>query len=109
MVVSIRDIGNKSFYTSASQTIASNMTLTKNINITINVNDLFKGNCNNYDEVRNNSLASSVHCSRTLSLSLSDCDEDYTTQVQRESDRMVEDDPVAPTNSPQLENVTPNS
>jgi len=28
-------------------------------------------------------------------------------RVQRESDRMVEDDPVTPTDSPQLEYVTP--
>jgi len=42
-------------------------------------------------------------------LSSSNCDEDYATRVQGESDRMVENDPIAPTNSPQLEYVSPKS
>jgi len=42
-------------------------------------------------------------------MSSSECDKDYATRVQRESDRMDEDDPVAPSNSPQLEYATPNS
>ena len=80
------------------------------MNMVINlVDDLFKGNCDNYDEVRDCSLVSSIHCPRTLSLSSSDRDEDYATRVQKESDRMVEDDPVAPTNSLQLEYMSPKS
>jgi len=64
------------------------------------VNDIFKDNCDNYDEVKGYSLVSSIHHSRTLSLSLSNYDEDYVTRVQRESDRMIEDNHIAPTNSP---------
>ena len=64
------------------------------------VNNIFKDNCDNYDKVRDHSLASSMHCPRTPSLFSSDCNEDYTTRVQRKSDRIVKDDPVTPTNSP---------
>jgi len=85
------------------------MTPTNDINMAINVDDLFKGNYDNYDEMRGHSLASSMHYPKTLSLSSSDCDEDYTTRVQRESNRMVKDDSVTPTNSPQLENATSKS
>ena len=74
------------------------------MNMVINlVNDLFKDNCDNYDEVKGYSLVSSMHHSKTLSLFLSNCDENYATRVQRESDRMIENNPIAPTNSPQLE------
>jgi len=80
------------------------------MNMVINlVDDLFKGNCDNYNEVRGRSLVSSTHRPRTLSLSSNDCDEDYATRVQRESDRIVEDNPVAPTNSLQLEYISPKS
>ena len=64
------------------------------------VNDLFKDNCDNYDEVKGYFLVSSMYRSRTPSLSLSNYDEDYATRVQRESDRMIEDNHVTPTNSP---------
>jgi len=67
------------------------------------IEDLFMKNCNNYDEMRDYTLASFTHRSRTLSLSLSNNKENYVTRVQRESDRMVEDDPVASTDSPQCQ------
>ena len=83
------------------------MTPTNDKNMVINSDDdLFKDNCNNFDKVRDYSLMSSVYCSKTLSLSSSNCNKDYATRVQRESDRMVEDDHVTPTDSPQLEYVT---
>lgn len=63
------------------------------------VNNLFKDNCDNYDEVKGYFLVSSMHHSRTLSLSLSNYDEDYATRVQRESDRIIKDNHIAPTNS----------
>jgi len=74
------------------------------MNMIINLaNDLFEKNCDIHDEVRGRSLAHNAHYSRTLSLSSSECDKDYAMRVQRESDRIVEDDPVAPSNSPLLE------
>ena len=52
------------------------------MNIVIDlVNDLFKDNYNNYDEVKGYFLVSSMHHLRTLSLSSSDCNEDYATRV----------------------------
>jgi len=104
MVVLIRDTGNKSSSTSVFQITASNITPTKDMNMVINlVNDLFKDNCDNYDEVRDHSLTSSTHYPRTLSLFSSNCNEDYAIRVQRKSDRMVKDKPIALTNSSQLE------
>ena len=73
------------------------------------VDDIFKGNCDNYDKVRGCSLASSMYCLRTPSLFSSHCDEDYTIRVQRESDRMVKNDPVTSTNSLQLEYMSSKS
>ena len=66
------------------------------------VDDLFN-NCDNYDE--GHILVSNTHHPRSLSLFSSDSKEDYATRVQRESDRMVEDDSVTPTDSTQLEYV----
>ena len=71
------------------------------------IDDLFKKNCNNYDEVRGHFLASSMYHPKALFLFSSNCGEDYATRVQKESDRMVEDDSVVLTDSPQLEYTTP--
>ena len=73
------------------------------------VDDLFKGNCDNYDKVRGCFLVSSMYCLRTLSLFSSHCDEDYAIRVQRESDRMVKNDPVTSINSLQLEYMSSKS
>ena len=76
------------------------MTSTNNIDIVINlVNDIFKNNYNNFDEVRGCFLVSSMHCFKTLSLSSSEYDEDYITRIQRESNNMVKDDLVTPSDS----------
>ena len=42
-------------------------------------------------------------------MSLSDCEEDYATRLEKQNDRMDEDEPVAPSNSVQLEYMTPKS
>ena len=86
------------------------MSSNNNMNIIINLaNDLFEKNCDIYDEVRGCSLAYSVHHLRTLFLFSSKCDKDYIIRVQRESDRMVEDNPVALSNSLLLEYAAPKS
>ena len=77
------------------------MTHTNNMNMVINsIDDLFKNNCNNFNEVRDHFLVSNIHHLRTPSLFSSKCNEDYVTKVQRESDKMDENDLVAPSDSP---------
>ena len=58
------------------------MASTSNMNIVVDlINDLFKNNCENYDKIRGCSLASSMHCPRSLFISLSECDEKYLARV----------------------------
>jgi len=105
-----RNFGNITTSTAAICPITLKMPSNNNMNIIVNLaNDLFEKNCDIYDEVRGCSLAYSVHHLRTLFLSSSKCDKDYTMRVQRESDRMVEDDPVAPSDSLLLEYTAPKS
>jgi len=86
------------------------MTLSGNIDMNIDiVNDLFKKNCDNYNKVRDHSITSNVQSSRTPSILSSKCDEEYSARVQCESDNIVEDDQIVPSDSPQLEYATLNS
>ena len=86
------------------------MTPTSDMDMVIDsVDDLFKSNCDNFNEVRGCSLTSSMHSPRTPSMSSSECDEEYSARVQWESDNMVEDDQVTLSDSLQLEYVTPKS
>ena len=104
MVVPIRDFGNITSPTAAICPTTSNMSPNNNMNMIVNLaNDFFEKNCDIHDEVRGHSLVHSVHCPRTPSLSSSECDENYATRVQRESNRIVEDNTIAPSDSPLLE------
>jgi len=86
------------------------MSPNNDINMIINSTfDLFEKNCDNYDEMRGCSLVLSIHHPRSPSLSSSEYDKDYAMRVQRESDRMVEDNHVALYDSPQLEYIAPKS
>ena len=108
MIALIRNIGNKFLSTSATHISVSNMTLSSNMNIIIdNVDDLFKNNCNNFDEVRSCLMTSNAQSLRTLSISSSS--KEYIARVQHKSDNMVEDNQVIPSNSPLLEYTTLNS
>jgi len=70
------------------------------INMVVDLLDnLFKKIDDNFDEVRGCSLALSIHCSKTPSLSLSDCNENYATRMQKESNKIDKDNPVAIFNS----------
>ena len=51
----------------------------------------------------------SAHSPRTPSLSLSDCKKSYAARLEKQNDRMDENEPVAPSYSVQLEYVTPMS
>ena len=100
MVVPIRDFGNKLLSTSAIHTSASNMTLSGDIDMAIDiVDDLFKFNHNNYNEVRDRSIASNIPSPKTLSISSSKCDEEYSARVQHESDNIVDNNQIIPSNS----------
>lgn len=58
------------------------MSPNNDINMIIDLTfDLFKKNCNNYDEVRNCFLLLSVHHSKSLFLFSSECDKDYAMRV----------------------------
>ena len=65
------------------------------------VNDLFTG-----DEVRDHSLALSVHKFRSLLISSSKSDKEYNICVKRDSDRMDEDEPVSSIGNSQDEYMT---
>jgi len=83
------------------------MASNNDINMVVDsLNNLFKKIGNNFDEVRDCSLALSAYCLRISSLFSSDCNEDYATRMQKESNRMDEDDFVATSNSVQLEYMT---
>jgi len=86
------------------------MPLNNDINIVVDpLNNLFEKIGDNFDEIRDISLELNAHCPRTSSLSPSDCNEDYTTKMQKESDRMDEDNPIATSNNIQLKYMTPKS
>jgi len=83
------------------------MAPTSNMNMVVDsIDNLFKSNCNNYNKVRGHFLASSMHSPRTLFISLSEYNKDYSTRVQYKSNNMVKDDQVAPFDSSQLEYAT---
>jgi len=107
MVVLIRELVDKSLSNTTKTLLMKKMSPNNDVEMVIDlVDDLFN-NCDNYDE--GHTLVSNTHHPRSPSLFSSDSKEDYATRVQRESDRMVEDDLITPTNSPQLEYVTPKS
>ena len=62
--------------------------------------DLFFNNaCNNYNKVHSHSLIYSAHSPWTPSMSLSEYKESYAERMERQNDRMNEDEPVILTNS----------
>ena len=71
------------------------------------VNTIIHNNCDNYNEVRDCTLVSSVNNSHYISYSFSNMSEEvYTGQMQRKSDRIVQDEPTTLSDSIQLEYVT---
>jgi len=61
---------------------------------------------NKLDEVRDCSLALSVHKPRSLSMSSSKCDKEYYIYVKRDSDRMNENEPATSVDNIQIECVS---
>ena len=101
MVAPNRELGNKHCFT---HNMASNGYTNMDVD---SFNNLFENISDNFNEVRGCSLAQSAHCSRTPLLSLSDCNEDYVTRVQKASNRMDEDDSVTISDNIQLEYTNP--
>jgi len=58
------------------------------------------------DEVRDCSLALSMHKPRFPSISSSESEEEYHVHIQRISDKIDEDDPVPESNINQVEDIT---
>jgi len=103
MVAPIRDFGN----ITTSTALFNNMSPNNVSNMEVNsFDDIFTKACDNCDEVRGCSLVLNAHCPRTPSLSSSDCNEDYAMRVQKESNRMDEDNLVTTSDSSQLKYMT---
>ena len=85
------------------------MTANDDVDMGVNSFDqLFQGASDNFDEIQDYSLAQSAHSPRTLSIFLSKCKESYTECLEKQNDRMEEDDSVIisnsePSNGSQLE------
>ena len=71
-----------------------------------NVNSLFKGNCNNYNEMRDYSITSNFQDSRFLSTFSNISKEAYIVRIQHKSNKMVEDDQNILSDSSLLEYTT---
>ena len=100
MVVPIRDQGN---ITHSSTTMSFNTldsVSIQELNMDVDpVSTMFKLDHND-NKVRGRSLDVSIHRPRSPSMSSSKCDEEYHIRVQRESNKMVEDDnDIEPANS----------
>ena len=100
MVVYIRDLENIASFTPNFHSTIHNMASNNDINIVINpFNNLFENISNNFDEVRGRSLVLSTHYPRTSSMSSSNYNKDYVQRIQRESNRIVKDNPVTTSDS----------
>ena len=66
------------------------------------VSNIIYNDGNKKDEVRGYSSVSSMHSSRSLLIFSDKSTEDYTVKVQYKSNSMDQDDPVVPSDSPQL-------
>jgi len=109
MVVPIRDLGNLTSKTLSIHESTLNMTVSNNMDIRIDLFDwLFQDTNNFFDKVWGCSLAQSAHSPKTLSISLRECEESYAEHLEKQNDRMNEDDPIItsnnePSNGSQLE------
>ena len=107
MVAPIRDTRNKFFSTSASNSNNSNMASVYNDVDMVDdyvVNKIIFNTSNSNIEVRGCMLVPSATSYRFISISFSNKSEElYSDHIQRESDRMVQNEPVTTADSFQLE------
>ena len=80
MVVPIRDIGNKSFSTSATTNSDSRMALPTNIGM--DIDNFIGSNANNYDDMRGHTITSNKTSFRSVSMSSSEALVDYATRME---------------------------
>ena len=90
----IRELRNITFSTATTCSTTNNIASIQDIDIVVDSLDNLFDIDNNFDEMRNHSLALSTHRPKSLSISSSNCDKEYHIRVKRESDRMDEDKPV---------------
>ena len=62
-------------------------------------NQLFLDASDFFDEIWDHSLAQSAYSPKTLSIFSSECKESYAECLEKQNDRMDEDDPVVVSNS----------
>ena len=90
----IRELRNIIFSTVTTCSTTNNIASIQDIDMIVDsLDNLFDIN-NNFDEMRNHSLALSIHRPRSPSIPSSNCDKEYHIRVKRESDKMDEDKPV---------------
>lgn len=111
MVAPIRELGNFTHFSAAMSQLSSNLVPSQDINMAINsVEAMFNLN-NKFNKVRDRSLDLSIYRPRSpsLSLSVSNCDEEYYVHIQQESNKMYEDKSVNSLGNVELEYATPKS
>ena len=71
------------------------------------VNTIIHNNCDNYDKMRGHTLVLSANSFHSVSYSSSNMSEKvYIEWIQRESDRMIQNEPTASSDSIQLKYIT---
>ena len=106
MVAPYREFRNITLSASTTHSTTNNMASSNDIDMNINPLDNLFDISDNFDKVRDCSLALSAHRPRFSSLSSSDCEEEYYIRVKRVCDRMDKDDSVALTGSIQIKYAT---
>ena len=110
MVVPIRDTRNKFFSTLASNIYNSNMALVfNNVDMADDcvVSNIIFNNSNRNDKVRGCTFTPSAVSSRSVSSSSSNKSKElYSDCIQRESNKMVQDEPTTISDNLQLEYTT---
>ena len=105
MVAPIRDIGNKSFSTSATMNSDSRMTFPPNMGM--DVDDFGSRNVNNYDDVRGRTMTSNKTSSRTVSMSSSEALVDYATKLECLNNVLDDEETREPIDNSQLSYAEP--
>jgi len=76
------------------------MTANNNMDMGIDsFNQLFQDTSDFFDEIWGHSLAQSAYSPKTLSIFSSECKKSYVECLEKQNDRMDEDDPVVVSNS----------
>jgi len=102
MVVSIRELGNITLFTTAVNSTTNDMTPIQDNDMVVNLFDNFLNISDKFDKVRGCSLALSAH-PRSPSMSSSECNKDYHIWVKKDSNRMEKDESVTSIGSIQIE------